>query len=179
MLGHMLASHSADTLRPGDVLIGNHPWHGSGHHNDIFLVTPAFHGERLVGFAACAAHHVDIGGRRATAENRENYEERLRIPVSKGFEARRPNETVFAFIEANVRLAETVIGDLRAQLAANHVGGGRLVDICRERGWPDLQPLADEIIRRSVEITESEIARIPDGVYRQRAPIAVFDGREI
>src|SRR5690606_14943681 len=98
MLRHMLQKYPAESLNPGDVLVGNDPWNGSGHHNDIFLITPAFHQGKVIGFAACAAHHVDIGGRRATTESRDNYEEGLRIPVGKIVKAGEDNEVIFAFI---------------------------------------------------------------------------------
>src|SRR5690606_33081902 len=107
------------------------------------------------------------------------YEEGLRIPVGKIVKAGEDNEVIFAFIRSNVRLADTVIGDLRAQLAANYVGCERLVQLCAERGWADLHILADEIVRRSAAIAEAAIEKIPDGVYAHEAPIAVYDGREI
>lgn len=179
MLRHMLEKVPAQTLREGDVLIGNDPWNGSGHHNDIFIVTPAFYNGRLIGYGACSAHHVDIGGRRATTESRDNYEEGLRIPVCRLYNAGEPNADVFSFIASNVRLAETVLGDLRAQCAANHVGCERLRELCSEQGWADFQPLADEIIRRSEELARAEIDRIPDGVYSHEAPIEIIDGEKV
>lgn len=179
MLPHMLSKIPPTNLKPGDVLIGNDPWHGSGHHNDIFIITPAFHEGTLIGFGACAAHHVDIGGRRSTTESRDNYEEGLRIPVVKIMEEGKQNDVVFSFIASNVRLPETVIGDLRAQMAANHVGCERLRELCVERNWKNLQSLADEIIGRSRRLTEAEIEKIPNGLYRHEAPIAVIDEEEI
>jgi 5-oxoprolinase (ATP-hydrolysing) len=179
MLRHMLERYPEEKLEPGDVLIGNDPWHGSGHHVDIFVATPAFLGGKVIGFAVSAAHHVDIGGRRATTESRDNYEEGLRIPVCKIFKGGKPNEDVFAFIASNVRMSDTVIGDLRAQFAANHVGCGRLAEICVQRGWQDLQILADEIIARSEKIARAEISSIKDGVYTHEAPIGVINGQEL
>jgi len=179
MLRHMLERYPCHKLAPGDVLIGNDPWHGSGHHVDIFVATPAFHGTKIVGFAVSAAHHVDIGGRRATTESRDNYEEGLRIPVCKIFRGGEPNDDVLAFIASNVRMSDTVIGDLRAQFAANHVGCERLAEICAQRGWPDLQILADEIIARSEKIARAEIASIKDGVYTHEAPIGIIGGQEL
>jgi N-methylhydantoinase B/oxoprolinase/acetone carboxylase alpha subunit len=175
----MLERYPCESLRPGDVLIGNDPWHGSGHHVDIFVATPAFLADRVIGFAVSAAHHVDIGGRRATTESRDNYEEGLRIPVCKIFKGGEPNEDVFAFIASNVRMSDTVIGDLRAQFAANHVGCERLAEICLQRDWPNLQVLADELITRSEKIARAEITAIPDGVYEHQAPIGIIDGQEL
>jgi len=83
-----------------------------------------------------------------------------------------------AFIRANVRSPDTVVGDLRAQFAANHVGAARLAGICRERGWPDLQPLADEIIERSERLAREQIRAIPDGVYRHAQPVDLEGGHE-
>ena len=43
--------------------ITNDPWEGTGHLHDTTVVTPSFHKGRLVGFFACTAQIVDIGGR--------------------------------------------------------------------------------------------------------------------
>ena len=53
---HFLKRFPAETLRPGDVLITNDPWTGTGHVHDIFVVVPIFHQTRLVGFAAITSH---------------------------------------------------------------------------------------------------------------------------
>ena len=133
-LGHMLCcmlrDNPPETLVDGDVLIGNNPWDGSGHHNDITVTTPVFFEGMLIGYTVSCCHHVDIGGRRATTESRDNYEEGLRIPHLKIFKAGELNTDVLAFIENNVRSAGTVVGDLRAQFAANHVGCERMKGIC-------------------------------------------------
>lgn len=179
MLRCMLADHPTQTLRPGDAIIGNNPWQASGHHNDITVATPVFHERTLIGFTVSCCHHVDIGGRRATTESRDNYEEGLRIPNLKIFREGELNEDVMAFIRSNVRSPETVVGDLRAQFAANHVGAQRLAGICRERGWRDLQPLSDEIIARSERLARDAISTIPDGVYRHAQQIDVEGGHEV
>ena len=96
MLRHMLAAHPPATLEEGDVVIGNNPWMASGHHNDISIMAPAFHKGRLIGFVATCCHHVDIGGRRATTESRDNYEEGLRIPAeSKSYSVNEGNRLSF------------------------------------------------------------------------------------
>ncbi len=179
MLRCMLEDHPPATLVEGDVLIGNDPWDGSGHHNDITVVTPVFHNGRLIAYTVSCCHHVDIGGRRATTESRDNYEEGLRIPHLKVFRAGELNTDVMAFIRANVRSSETVIGDLRAQFAANHVGCERMRGICIEQGWDDLQPLADEIFERSEALARAEIAKIPNGIYRHEAVIDIENGDEV
>ena len=179
MLRCMLRDNPPETLVDGDVLIGNNPWDGSGHHNDITVTTPVFFEGMLIGYTVSCCHHVDIGGRRATTESRDNYEEGLRIPHLKIFKAGELNTDVLAFIENNVRSAGTVVGDLRAQFAANHVGCERMKGICIERGWADLQDLADEIIERSEALARAEVAKLPDGVFRKEAIIDIENGEEV
>ena len=177
MLRHMLTIMPPSDLVPGDVLIGNDPWHASGHHNDITVATPAFHGGRLIGFVMSCAHQTDIGGRRGTDECRDNYEEGLRIPVVKFHRAGDPNREVMAFIRANVRSSDLVLGDLAAQCAANYVGVQRMAELCREKGWDDVQALGDEMITRTDKVTRDAIAAVPNGIYQASAPVLrVGDG---
>ncbi|XP_028029518.1 5-oxoprolinase [Bombyx mandarina] len=53
-----------DTLRPGDVLLANHPKAGGSHLPDLTVITPVFHGSdpRPIFFVASRGHHADIGG---------------------------------------------------------------------------------------------------------------------
>ncbi|QPG74197.1 hypothetical protein FOA43_001521 [Brettanomyces nanus] len=49
-------------LKPGDVLITNHPSAGGTHLPDITVVTPAFDKGEIIFYVAARAHHADIGG---------------------------------------------------------------------------------------------------------------------
>ena len=49
-------------LRPGDVLLHNHPYKGASHTPDIAVIAPVFHAGELIGFSGNTAHHLDIGG---------------------------------------------------------------------------------------------------------------------
>ena len=179
MLRHLVALHPPGTLAEGDVLIGNDPWAGSGHHNDVTIMVPVFRRGALIGYVITCCHHVDIGGRRATTESRDNYEEGLRIPALKYHRAGEPNADVVAFIAANVRSHETVLGDIGAQVAACHVGAERLREICDEMGWATLKGLADEIVARSEAVTRAEIAKLPKGTWRHEAKIDIVGGETV
>jgi N-methylhydantoinase B len=133
MLRAFLAAIPPETLEDGDVLIGNDPWAGSGHHNDVSIMLPIFHRAKLVGYVMTCCHHVDIGGRRATTESRDNYEEGLRIPMLKYYRAGVLNDDVQAFIAGNVRSFETVLGDLGAQVSADTVACWDVLQLWRER----------------------------------------------
>jgi 5-oxoprolinase (ATP-hydrolysing) len=44
-------------LKPGDVIVSNHPEFGGTHLPDITVITPAFSGDRIVFYVASRAHH--------------------------------------------------------------------------------------------------------------------------
>ncbi|MEM7288844.1 MAG: hydantoinase B/oxoprolinase family protein, partial [Pseudomonadota bacterium] len=67
----------------GDVFITNDPWLGTGHLHDITVVTPVFRKAKHIGYFACTAHVVDIGGRGFGPDGNEVYEEGLLIPITK------------------------------------------------------------------------------------------------
>jgi N-methylhydantoinase B len=164
---HFLAAFGPGGLRPGDVLITNDPWLTSGQLNDLSVVTPAFSGDRLVGFFGNTCHALDIGGRGLSADASEVFEEGLAIPMTKLYDAGRPNEELLRILRANVRAPEEVLGDVHAQVAGNQVGVGRLLEYLDEFGLADLEGLGDEIVDRSERALREAIAALPDGRYEK------------
>ncbi|MDP6389726.1 MAG: hydantoinase B/oxoprolinase family protein [Alphaproteobacteria bacterium] len=160
-----LKQYPAETLEPGDVLITNDPWVGSGHTPDIYLATPLFRDGKLAGFAANSAHHIDIGGRMASPEAREVFEEGVIIPISKLYKRGEANDELHRLIERNVRLPDKVIGDIRAQLAANHLGVRRLEALLDEGKVDSLAELAAAVVAHTEASMREAIAAVPDGVY--------------
>ncbi len=161
----LLEKFPPHTLKPGDVLITNDPWHCAGHLFDICVITPAFHEGRIVGLLGTVGHVSDIGGTRDAMRAREVYEEGLQIPPMKLFDAGQPNETLFTMIRENVRKPEQVLGDLHSFVAANALGAERLLHFMDEYGMRDLRALASVVQRRSEEAMREAISRIPDGIY--------------
>ena len=163
-------------FRPGDVYITNDPWALAGHLNDVCVLSPVFFGARLVAFTACILHHSDIGGRVAS-DNREVFEEGLFIPLVKLYDAGAVNQGVLDMIRANVRTPEQVSGDIRSQVAANHVCAAQVVRMLEEYGLDSLDELADEIIARSERSIRASIAKAPPGTYRCEGVIEQGEGQ--
>ncbi len=166
-----------DGHRPGDVYITNDPWALAGHLNDVCVISPIFHRERLTAFTACVFHHSDIGGR-VSSDNRDVFEDGLFIPLVKLYEAGEPNEAVFEMIRWNVRTPDEVIGDIRSQIAANHVCAEQVCQMLEDNGLDGLDDLADEIIGRTERSMREAIEKLPDGVYRAEGVIEQMEGRE-
>lgn len=164
---HMLERIPAATLRPGDVLITNDPWLGTGHLPDITMLTPIFHRGRLVAFAGNVAHMPDIGGRGFSADAREIFEEGLRLPPCFLHRGGKPSEELFAIIRHNVRVPEQVTGDLEAGRSANEVMARRFVEFLEDYGLESISDLAEEMFSRSEANMRAKIAALPDGDYSQ------------
>jgi len=169
---HLLEAFPAETLRPGDVMITNDPWMGTGHIHDVNVAMPIFHRRRIVAFAAVVSHMPDIGGRIRNAGIREIFEEGLQIPRLKLIEGGRPNQALFDMIGRNVRVPEQTLGDIWAQVAACRMLEERLRPLLRDT---DLGALGTEIRRRSEAAMRRSIRAVPDGVYHGRT---VHDGFE-
>jgi N-methylhydantoinase B/oxoprolinase/acetone carboxylase alpha subunit len=155
----------ASELSPGDVMITNDPWLASGHLIDITVAAPVFRRGMIVGYMLTVVHHLNVGGRLATLESRDIYEEGLKIPITHLYRAGEPQEVVFDFLRANVREPEKVVGDVRAQVAATHAASQKLLAIMDRAGLDDLEILAQEIISRSEKSMRDAVYALPDGEY--------------
>ena len=164
-VGHFLRKFPARTLLPGDHLITNDPWLGTGHLHDLTVVTPAFHRGVLVALFANTAHVIDVGGLGMGPEGRSVFEEGLYIPIVKCFEAGRPNETFFDFLRAGTRLPVELEGDVYSLCACNDAGVRRLRGMLDEFGLDGIGALADHISDASLRATLAAIAELPRGRF--------------
>ncbi len=160
-VAHFIRHIGADTMAEGDVYITNDPWMGTGHLHDITVVTPAFHQDKHIGFLACTAHVVDIGGRGFGADGNSIYEEGIQIPIMRLFDRGRVNDTLIALLRQNIREPDQVIGDIYALATCNGIGQRRLSAMLTEYALPDLADLSAFILTASRDATLDRIAQLP------------------
>jgi len=163
---HFIRELGADSMRPGDVLITNDAWLGTGHMSDVSVLKPIFHRERLVAFSATTSHMPDIGGRIRAIEAREIFEEGLHIPLSRLVRAGRVDDTLVALIRANVRTPDQTLGDIWAQVSANELMERRVNALMDDYDLATLTELGDELFARSERAMREAIRAVPDGTYR-------------
>ena len=163
---HFLRFYPPDQLSPGDVLITNDIWLGTGHLPDVTLAKPIFRNGKLIAFSATTAHVPDIGGKIRSPEPREVFEEGLQIPPMKMMAAGKTDETLVALIRKNVRTPDQTMGDLYAQIVALDLMEDRLLVLMENYGLPDLTDLAREIQGRCEAAMRAAILELPDGTYR-------------
>ncbi len=160
-VAHFIRRIGRPNIFDGDVYITNDPWEGTGHLHDITMVTPSFHKGVLVGFFACTAHVVDIGGRGFGADAASVYEEGLYIPIMKFAVGGEVDQTLVRIIRGNVREPDQLVGDIFALTSCNEIGHRRLIDMMMEFELDDLDGIAAFILDNSRRATLERIAALP------------------
>ncbi len=155
-------------LEPGDTVMLNDPFAGGAHLPDITFITPIFHADAIVAFAANRAHHADVGGKTpgsVAGDATEIYQEGLRVPPVRLWRKGAIDRDLLALIMSNVRTPEERWGDLRAQAAANETGKMRLCELIERYGPEQLKQAIAAILDYSERRMRAEIAHLPDGIY--------------
>ncbi|MAO25920.1 hydantoinase B/oxoprolinase family protein [Roseovarius sp.] len=174
-VGHFAVEIGPQNTFEGDVYLTNDPWLGTGHLHDITVVTPVFRQGTHIGYFACTAHVVDIGGRGFGPDAGEVYEEGLLIPITKFAERGQVSPLLIQMIRANVRTPDQTVGDLYSLAACNEAGDRRLQAMMDEFSIADLAGLADYIIEASRRATHAAIAKVPDGQYANTMDVDGYD----
>jgi N-methylhydantoinase B len=175
-LGAMPAAVAAvrdEAHAPGRAWILNDPYRGGTHLPDITVVTPVFANGELLGFAACRAHHADVGGPTPgsmPADSRTLADEGVVI------EPQPLDETAIARFVAQMRQPAQRRADLRAQLAANRAGAERLAQLAERVGLATLRAAMAEVLDYAERRTRACIAALPDGVRTARDVLEGADG---
>ncbi|KAJ5341618.1 hypothetical protein N7541_010742 [Penicillium brevicompactum] len=134
-------------LKPGDVIVSNHPELGGTHLPDITVIQPAFSEGKILFYVASRAHHADIGGilpGSMPPHSKELYQEGATIKseklVSEGkFNEERITELLYTDPArypdcSGTRCLADNLNDLKAQIAANKKGISLISALIEEYG---------------------------------------------
>ncbi len=172
---HFAAQIGPQNTFEGDVFITNDPWLGTGHLHDITVVTPIFRRQQHIGYFACTAHVVDIGGRGFGPDGNEVFEEGLLIPITKFAERGQVQDLLIQMVRANVRTPDQTVGDMYSLAACNEAGDRRLQSMMDEFDIDTLDGLSDFVIENSRKATLEAISAVPDGVFQQDMQVDGYD----
>lgn len=162
-------------IKPGDVLVANHPAAGGSHLPDITVMTPVFEDDLIIFWVASRGHHADIGGispgsmppgsHRLVEEGAAILAFKL---VSEGiFQEKGISELLLApgsIIRekgrpaiSGTRLLSDNLSDLKAQVAANQKGIDLIIEMVESYGldvvqayMQHVQETAEEAVRASL-----------------------------
>jgi N-methylhydantoinase B len=147
---------------PGSSWILNDPYRGGTHLPDITLISPVFAAGEMIGFAACRAHHADVGGEAPgsmPAGSTSLDQEGVVIPPT------RADPDTLAELASRMRFPRQRLADLRAQAAANRTGALRLAGLAEQHGAERLRAGMAEILAYAERRTRAALASLPDGSY--------------
>jgi N-methylhydantoinase B len=167
-----LELYDLDEIEPDDFFINNDPYHGGQHLPDIFLFSPVFFEEELVGFSATVVHHIDLGGGAPGLNPNAGdiHQEGLVFPPTKhSFSRDWSGGGLERFVASNVRMPDATIGDLNAQFAANAIGAERMRELCRKFGVGTVDAAMVEMLDYAERRIRSAIRAVPDGTYTGEA----------
>ena len=157
-----------EKMKDGDVFVLNHAYYGGSHPPDIILVKPYYRSGRITGFGCSYAHQVDVGGMLPGSTpplSTELFQEGLLIPPMRLIEAGKMNETLISIIKANSRKPDSVMGDIRGQLASLNLGAIRYDETLTRFGEEIVHQAVVELIERTRVGFRRLIGNIPDGSY--------------
>jgi N-methylhydantoinase B len=164
-----------DSVNPGDVFMHNDAYGGASHGPDVGFAVPIFHKGELAGFSVTTAHHLDIGaltpGSCGIVDAVDAYAEGLQFKAIRVYEAGRKVEPVWLILRSNIRIADLVVGDMEAQVAAARIGADRYAQLLDQYGLDTVTGAYEDLLDYSEKLMRDAISAIPDGVYNARTYI--------
>jgi N-methylhydantoinase B len=161
-----------EDLEEGDVIVSNDPYMGGQHIMDIQTFAPVHFDGEVVSFVGSIGHQSDMGGTApggVAGGMTEIFQEGLRLPMVKLYEAYEENDDVMAIIRSNIRVPEKTVEDIKAQVASNYVGIKKVREVYGKYGVD----VVHDCIRMLLDYSESRLRRglraLPDGTYSGRA----------
>ncbi|MEX2212778.1 MAG: hydantoinase B/oxoprolinase family protein [Phycisphaeraceae bacterium] len=161
-------------IRPGDVYACNDPDLGGSHLPDVTIITPVFDpsGKELRFFTASRAHHAEIGGVRPGslypfAKNLAEEGVVLRnLLIARGgeFHEKSLRDALLSGPYPS-RAPEDNIADIRAAVAANHIGLRELGRMIEHYTWPVVSSYMKHIRDAAEEKVRAAIAKLPQGKH--------------
>lgn len=157
-----------ETLKDGDVIVSNDPYLGGQHVMDLQTFAPVFHEGVLRGWVASIAHHSDLGGAApggVAGGLNEIYLEGIRMPMIHLYKGYEECTDLFRLLEANIRVPEKTLGDIRAQASSNFVGIRRFREILDRYGPDVVKTSTDALLDHSEGRIRAALEQMPDGDY--------------
>lgn len=169
LIRHLLAKGTR--LRDGDRIIGNDPFIGALHQNDVQMCAPLVVDGELLGWAGVMAHETDIGGMDFASwspKATEVWQEGLRIPAVKLVDAGELRDDVLEMILTASRLPAQVGLDIRAFIATLNVAAERLTELCHRHGSPTVLSVMRQMVDDAETLMRQRLHELPDGVVHVR-----------
>ena len=156
-----------DNLHPGDVILLNYPYWSSAHTLDPLVFAPIHADDRLVGYASCRIHVLDLKQKDPgyVLDSTDMSQEGIFFPASKLYREGVANDDVFNVIRYNSRMPERTIGDIQAQVSACFSGVQRTREIAEKYGVDGLVEAMAAINEHGEKLARLALAELPKGTW--------------
>ena len=158
-----------DSFEEGDVIVHNDPYRGQCHMPEHMFMKPVFLDGEIIGYAANIAHIAEIGGMAVgsfASTATEVFQEGLRLPPVKIMARGEYVKDIWRIVMANHRTPDTTWGDFHAMLGSLTTAERRLQEVVGRLGVDQFERIADNLIVHAERWMRSEIAKLPNGVYK-------------
>ena len=164
----MIDELGTDIYKPGDVIIMNDPYRGSGHIPEHTLLKAVFHEGEIVAFVANCAHLAEPGAKAPgglAGDATDIFQEGLRLPPLWLQREGADQEDVWKIIFANHRTPKVTYGDLMAMVGSLNVAERRITSLIESYGLETFYSSTADLIKIAERRMEEELRKIPDGEY--------------
>jgi len=150
----VLRIYPADTMKSGDAVITNDPFAGTARLTDICAVSPVFCQNKMLALVASVVRYPDTGwsipgSGGGPAAGAYIGLEGMRIPPVRVMRKENLNDNIIRLLASNFRSGEKTINDLRAQIFAGIMAGGRIQRLADRYGWRKINTFMREIMELS------------------------------
>jgi len=169
----LLSRLPPDEVRPGRAWASNDPREGGSHLPDITVMSPVFAAgaEQACAWVASRGHHADVGGITpgsmppfSTSLAEEGVVLRCLLLVDQGHWCEPAIRDALMAGDYPARDPDTVLADLKAQVAANHVGVHALAELHEERGSDIVDRWSRWIIEHGNTVLQAWLAEQPEAI---------------
>lgn len=163
-----ITGKSKHVVRDGDMFIGNDPYIGALHQNDVQMVGPIFAGDEIIAWAGVEAHETDVGGMDFASwspKAREVFQEGARIPCVKLIDRGELREDVLEMIVTASRLPGQLGLDIRAFIATLNVARSRVSELTARYGAATVTQTIKRMIASTEMRMRARLRELPDGEF--------------
>lgn len=165
--------HPPSTLKPGDAILNNSPYHGNTHMGDHTIIVPVFFEDEIMFYTTIRAHQADIGNSIPTTYHgmaKDIYEEGALcfpgIKVQKNYE---DLEDIIRMCKMRIRVPDIWYGDYSAAVGAARIGEKELIKLTEKYGKETIKIFCREWQKYGDKKMEEEIKKIPSGTWKSES----------
>ncbi len=169
-------------LEPSSMIMVNNPYIAGTHLNDVTVIRPVYHSNRLVGYAANKAHHSDVGGRvpgSISVDAKTLFDEGVVIDPRYLIRKNWIIKSAVRALSSRSRTPKERMGDLKAQTAANITGERRVLELVKKHGLKTFRQACTESLRKTEQLARLRLSKMPTGTYQAQDYLEDPDGENI